>query len=449
MSAGRPLSPSPIRVARGRIVNEIAGFLSLEEHILYVHTVDETHAMSAAASTVLSFRPIDELEATLIDSWQEVSKATHCFLVLLREFDLRQGWKAYGNSDCAEWLNWRCGISRVTAQEKVRVAKALWGLPRIDGAFERGDLSYSKVRALSRVATDKNETELLRFALASTAAHVEAYCRRLRNGDADVSADDARRLHEVRSLTRSFREDGSGTLYVEMPRAELELVLSALEFVGRSLPEDPSRSLFAKGADALLQMARDALAGRANEGSAPESYQVVVHVDAKALSGQGGESDLPLPTVKRLCCDGAVTALVHDDSGRPLDVGRKQRVVSGALKKAVFARDRACTFPGCHHTRFLDVHHVEHWADGGETNLDNLLVLCTTHHTLVHDAGFAIRRHRDGRWYFVRPDGRPVEVVSSSAESVRQERPVYRVVTSFRRRRGLAQWPTREGDFPF
>ena len=368
--------------------------------------------MSATPSTVLSFRPSDALEATLIESWREVSKSTHRFLILLREFDLRQGWKAYGNADCAEWLNWKCGISRVTAQEKVRIAKALWGLPRIEAAFARGELSYSKVRALSRVATDKDEAELLRFALASSAAHVEAYCRRLRNGDAEVSESDAKRLHEARSLTRSFREDGSGTLLVEMPREEIELVLNAVEFVGRSLPEDPSRSLFAKGADALLQMARDALAGRVEGGSAGENYQVIVHVDAKALSGNGGESDLPLPTVKRLCCEGNVTPMAHDDAGKPLDVGRKQRLVTGALKKAVFARDRGCTFPGCHHTRFLDTHHIKHWADGGETNLEG---------------GFSIRRYRDGRWYFVRPDGRPVEVASSSAESVRQERAVYRL----------------------
>ena len=381
--------------------------------------------MAATASTVLSFRPIDEIEVTLLDSWREVSKATHRFLVLLREFDLRQGWKAYGNGDCAEWLDWKCGIARVTAQEKVRVAKALWVLPRIDAAFERGELSYSKVRAMSRVATDKNEEELLRIAIASSAAQVEAYCRRLRNGDAIGSAEDARRLHEARSLTRAFHEDGSGALHVELPRAELELVLSALEFVGRSLPKDSSRSLFAKGADALLLMARDALAGRTGDGAAGDNYQVMVHVDAAALCGNNGESDLPLPTVKRLCCDGAVTAMVHDETGHTLDVGRKQRVVSGALKKAVFARDRACTFPGCHHTRYLDAHHVQHWADGGETNLENLLVLCTAHHTLVHEGGFSIRRHREGQWYFVRPDGRAVEVVSSSAEDVGEERAVY------------------------
>ncbi len=349
--------------------------------------------------------------------------------MLLREFDLRQGWKAYGNVDCADWLNWRCGIARVTGQEKVRIARALWGLPQIDEAFARGDLSYSKVRALCRVATQGNETELLGFALDSSAAQVEAYCRRLRNGDAEVSAQDAKRLHESRSLCRQFREDGSGCLTVELPRVELELVLTALEFVGSTLPDDPTRSLFAKGADALLQMARDALAGHGDSGAAPESYQVVVHVDAAALSVGGGESDLPLPTVRRLCCDGSVVPMIDGDEGQSLNVGRKQRNVPTALKRALFARDRTCTFPGCHHDRYLDAHHIAHWADGGETSLDNLLVLCTTHHRLVHEGGFGIERARDGRYYFVRPDGRPVEVPSSAhCDRVAEQRAAYRVV---------------------
>ncbi len=370
-----------------------------------------------ATSTVLVFRPIDDVEAHLLDSWRTVSQATHRFLQLLREFDLRQGWRSYGNVDCADWLNWKCGISRVTAQEKVRVAKALWTLPSIDAAFERGELSYSKVRAISRVATEKNERELLTFGLSASASRVEAYCRRLRNADGPASSDEARRLHESRALSRSFREDGSGLMTVELPRVDLELVLQALEYVGSTLPQDPSRSLFAKAADALVQMARDTLAGRNGEGTSSDNYQVIVHVDANALSGAGGEADLPLPTVKRLCCDGVVTPLIEDEERRPLHVGRKQRLVTGALKKALFARDRCCTFPGCHHTRFLDSHHIQHWADGGETTLDNLLVLCTTHHTLVHEGGFSIQQHRSGRYFFVRPDGRPVVLpMPSSAE---------------------------------
>jgi len=367
------------------------------------------------APLVRDFQPLEQLEHSLVESWRRVTQAEHRFLELLREFDLRQGWREYGNNDCAEWLNWRCGICRTTAQEKVRVARALWFLPQIDEAFRRGDLSYSKVRALTRVASDATEADLLAFALDASAAQCETFCRGLRNGDSVAAAADARRLHESRSLIRQFREDGSGTLTVELPKASLELVLAALERIGARLPEDPTRSLFAKGADALVEMAREVLAGAAGDGGrspSAEGHQVVVHVDATALGGEGGQADVPLPTVRRLCCDGAVVPVIERDS-RPMDVGRKQRAVSTGIRRALLARDRTCTFPGCHHERFLEAHHVHHWADGGETSLENLLLVCSHHHTLIHEGGFSIRRRRDGSCYFLRPDGRPVEAPSA------------------------------------
>lgn len=388
-----------------------------------------TDTPSVAADAIKRFGSLDDLEDELVDSWREVCRATHGFLVLLREFDLRQGWKACGNSDCAEWLNWRCGISRTTAQEKVRIAKALSVLPQIDEAFKRGDLSYSKVRALTRVASEVNETELLDFALGVSAAQLETYCRRLRNGDV-ASVDDARRLRESRSLIRYFREDGSGTLSVELPREELELVLKALEQVAGILPEDSTGSLFAKGADALVQMAKDTLtgnqvgnpAGLAGKGSTgprgttADLYQVVVHVDASALDGQGGESDLPVATVRRLCCDGSVMPLIETTDRQPLSVGRKRRVVPAAIRRAVDARDRTCTFPGCHHDKWLEYHHIEHWADGGETSVANLTLLCSHHHALIHENGFSLRQRGDGSHYFMRPDGRRVQVGRGQSE---------------------------------
>ncbi len=380
--------------------------------------------MTAVATPLVTqeFGPIDELESSLVASWRLVSQATHRFLSLLREFDLRQGFKAYGNSDCAEWLNWKCGIARVTAQEKVRVARALWNLPQIDAAFAKGDLSYSKVRALTRAASEVNETDLLDYALTATASQLDSYCARLRNGDAAEGESAARKAREGRSLTRSFREDGTGLLTVELPREELELVMQAIDVVARDLPEDDTRTLFAAGADALVQMARASLLGSGNgsggvdgnEGaearsSAGDFAQVVVHVDAEALVGAGGQSDLPLPVVKRLSCDGSVVPLVKGAQGEVLSVGRKQRTVPTAIRRALRARDRCCQFPGCHHTQWLDAHHITHWADGGDTSLENLLLLCTHHHTLLHEGGFTLARSGDGRHYFARPDGRPVE----------------------------------------
>ena len=385
---------------------------------------------------VTRFQPLDDLEENLISSWCEVSRATHRFLVLLREFDLRQGWQPWGCADCADWLNLKCGITRGTAQEKLRVAKALWNLPQIEEAFKRGDLSYSKVRALTRVAAAINETDLLDYALGATAAQVESFCRKLRNGSADSTAD-AQRAHAGRSLFRSFREDGTGVLTVELPRESLELVLAALEQAASLLPDvhdHEDDTLFTRGADALVMLARDSLcdpsgASRSSESrSAGTQHQVLVVVDAHALSGHGGKSDLPVESVRRLCCDGSVVPIVENGVGEVLNVGRKQRTVPTAIRRALVARDRTCTFPGCSHERWIDAHHIQHWAQGGETSLDNLVLLCALHHRLVHEGGFRIERRRDGSVYFARPDGRVVTTPSRhiAEESTGNERPEVR-----------------------
>jgi hypothetical protein len=91
-----------------------------------------------------------------------------------------------------------------------------------------------------------------------------------------------------------------------------------------------------------------------------------------------------------------------------LNIGRKTRTVPTAIKRALIARDKSCAFPGCHHTRFVDAHHIEHWSAGGETSLDNLMLLCSQHHKLVHESGFTIQRDYQNHWFFKRPDGRSV-----------------------------------------
>jgi hypothetical protein len=100
--------------------------------------------------------------------------------------------------------------------------------------------------------------------------------------------------------------------------------------------------------------------------------------------------------------------VVEDADGTPLDVGRKQRTVSTPLKRALYARDRGCTFPGCHRTRYLDGHHVQHWVDGGETSADNLTLLCTYHHRLLHEGGYGIVKEAEGMLRFVTADGRTI-----------------------------------------
>ena len=591
--------------------------------------------------TLIIKTPIDLLESEIVTLHARLCAEEYQFLVKLREFDLRQGWRFYHFNHCAEWLNMKCGISLSTGREKLRVAKALFFLPHISGAYQNGELSYSKVRAMTRVATEITERELLGYARKATASQVDQHCAGLRNVQQKFSTPCANRAHAQRRLRVTPSGDGRFLLNGELPEESARLVLKALELcmaqAGRE--EDPSAEelgelenpsaeglsvweiddpaaqraaavkLEQQNADALVDIAQAYLAGGTErKASTADHYQVLVHVDEAALRGQpnaDSKSDLPIETVRRLCCDGSVVAVteskeangsedsVHaaaavdvpnssttdlqdssltdsaynpsrdafeipsatsaddapagstvdspngkltdlagnpsrdafavspatsadntpadstvdspngkltdlagnpsrdafaispatsaddtaagstvdspngkltDLAGNPsrdafaispvtsaddapagstvgsrngaltdlvddpsrdafemppanapnaaagrsrpsLNLSRKHRLVQPALRRALEARDRGCRFPGCSHERWLDAHHVVHWADGGETSLDNTLLLCSRHHRLLHEGGFAIRADANGEWQFQNAKG--------------------------------------------
>ena len=381
--------------------------------------------------------PIFELAEELIESWRGITRCTAEFLRAVGEFDRRHGYQDWGYVDTAQWLDAECGISRVTAREKVRVARELEGLGKIAAAFADGSLSYSKVRALTRLADIGNEGALLDLALKCPASELEMRLREMENGGALSPGDeDGKARHRLTS------HQGTGDrvrISVELSRENAGIVMEALEVAKGEITEcelggprrgdEPSLA-----ADALLLMARRTLSGcfrgSAKAGSiwfrpdtseclvdepTPEqsgpAHLVMVHVEESVLRGEGGTSDLPTPAVRRLLCDGAVVGIVDDGDGSPLSIGRRTRTVPVGMRRALKARDRTCRYPGCHHGRWLDAHHVVHWADGGETNLENLILLCTHHHKLLHEGEFEIRRHETkGHCYFARTDGTPIEI---------------------------------------
>jgi hypothetical protein len=361
----------------------------------------------------LSKRSIEQLESALIHRSQQINMQEYEFLVDLREFDLRQGWKSYLFSNCAEWLNLKCGLDVTTGREKVRVARTLFDLPQVSAAFEAGDLSYSKARSLTRVVTAHNEAEFLAYALGANAQQVQQRCSQVRNGDPQASTRDANRLHDGRYLSRSINENGKMTISIELPVESGELVMKAIE--GATV--EGEESIFARQADALIEVAKEHLAGESTKkSSSADHYQIMVHVDEKALRSEGNasrdasacKSDLPIETVRRLCCDGAIVPVTEDEDGNPLNVGRKHRIVQPALRRALDARDKHCTFPGCCHDKWLDAHHIEHWADGGETSLKNTLLLCSKHHRLLHEGGYTIKKNYKGERYFETAQGKVV-----------------------------------------
>ena len=365
---------------------------------------------------------IEQLDKAIITLAARINAATYELLVLIREFDERGGFLKWSLHSCVEWLHWRCDFSPTTAREKVRVAHALKDLPEISAAFESGALSYSKVRALTRVANPLNEAALVDFARTTTAARVEDRCRQMRNGTA-ASVDDANRAYARRglSLWRNAAR-GTVTLTVELPLEEGELVVQALDKAMADTnaegPEFEATSYAARQADALVDLGRAYLSGTPGEGGTADAYQVLVHVDAKALAGEDGRSDLPVETVRRLSCDGSVVTLEVDGKGEPLNIGRKRRTITPAIRRALHARDRHCRFPGCTHWRYVEAHHVTHWGRGGETKLEELVLLCTRHHRLLHEGGYEMRRDVNGEWYFRRADGRVIPAMGYRIEDM-------------------------------
>jgi hypothetical protein len=370
----------------------------------------------------------------------QISAATYELLAMLRDFDERGGWNS-GFQSCAHWLGWRVGLDLGAAREKVRVARALGALPLVSASMRHGEISYSKVRALTRIATPANEQELLSFARAGTAAHVERLVRGMRRVDAIAEGEDEGRRHATRYLRTYTDEDGmvvvTGRLTPEAGAALRRALDAGVEALHGPDPDQPSNvapaaateetSVEQRRADALGLVAESALAAGLDPGSRGDRYQVVVHVDAEVLAagGDGGSSWLAdgtyvsAETSRRLACDSAQVVMRHAADGRVLDVGRRTRAISPGLRRALEHRDGGCRFPGCG-LRLCDAHHVEPWADGGTTSLANTLLLCRRHHRAVHEEGFSVDLAPNGDASFYRPDGRPLLVAPALAVSDRE-----------------------------
>jgi len=189
----------------------------------------------------------------------------------------------------------------------------------------------------------------------------------------------------------------------------------------------------ARNADALALVCESFLEHGARERAGPDRHQLLVHVDADALTGEApgrvwmerGPA-IAAETARRLGCDGSLQALIKRGR-KTLYLGRRIRAVSPALKVALRERDGGCRFPGCDRHRWVDAHHIVHWALGGETCLENLILLCRHHHRLIHEGGFSVMRLPDGRLVFRDPGGERLENVpgvppGSAAELVARNR---------------------------
>lgn len=267
-----------------------------------------------------------------------IHAATYELLVILRQFDAQCGWNN-GFLSCAHWLHWRTGIDLGAARGKVRVAKALSDLPLLSASLQRGEVSYAKVRALTRVATPANEAQLLDVAWAGTAAHVERVVRGWRRCDRAAAARQADHRHLHRTLTTYVDDDGMLAIRGRLTPEQGAVVRRALDAAADQLFQE-SRHAVPPGtvaeevsgeqrrADALGLLAEAALAGDLERGDAGDRYQVMLHVE----TGSGAEAPhvvrevgdsaayVSAETSRRLSCDASVVTMRHDAAGEVLVV---------------------------------------------------------------------------------------------------------------------------------
>ena len=359
--------------------------------------------------------PLGDEIATLC---AHINAATYRLLCLLKTYDEEGRWEGFRT--CAHWLSWRTGISLGPAREKVRVARCLPNLPRISGALAKGKLSYSKARALTRIATPENEKELLSFADHGTTAHVERLVRDVRrlNPSDDAQAERAER----RSLYLYPVEDGNYEIRGRLSPEVGSLLLKALEAAERKLFHE-QRQAGTEHKITAAQRRADALGLWLEEQVQPE-VQLVVHsfeggelgslaggvsaaLAAGAAAGLVTEegSRVSCETSLRLASDAEVVPIERGSDGSVLDVGRRRRTVDWRLRKALDARDGGCRFPGCGSRLRTHAHHIIPWAEGGETAMDNLVLLCPLHHRAVHEGGWRVEVGERGLLRFLNPLG--------------------------------------------
>jgi hypothetical protein len=400
----------------------------------------------------LSAMTKDQLQDEVTTWAGRVAAGEARLLELIGELDAREAWAGWGVLSCAHWLSYRCGMGLATARERVRVARALRELPQTRELFGAGRLSWSQVRALTRVATPGNEQQLVQIARHSTGAQIEKVARGLRRAQqAEADARDPEdAAYRMRTRVR-YDEDGTVVLTVRMTAEQSQVVLAVLEQTRSALEaadvstetpqadtrttvvsasEAPDESAEASATVLQLPAPRLPLDLPSPPQRRPTLGEALVHLCSTAsqvaigakvrhrlkacvdpLSGWARLADgelLPPGTLASAQIPPALRArepsreelfaLLPRDRLAVHDVGRDQREAPPALRALLGQVDgERCRFPGCDRTRFLHAHHVIFWSEGGCTVLSNLVLLCGKHHRYVHHEGVQLTLHPDRR----------------------------------------------------
>lgn len=355
-----------------------------------------------------------DAQAKLADAEALVAQGQRLRLEAIAELDAPEVWERDGSRTFPHWLSARLGISNWMASRLINTAHALPFLPVVDAAFQDARLGLEKVIELARFATPGDEDRLVKWA-----ERVSPACIRRKGDVANRTViEDATDPDRDRWVRYWWFDDGRRFGFEgEAPADQGAVIAKALDRLADAMPDvidsddavvPREETLAERRADAIYAMA----SARIAEDQDGDRANVVVHAPITTLSGArfgGCEIEngpaFHLETGRRLCCDGIVEVVLHNELGEAVGIGRKERKVPRWLLRQLKYRDGRCTFPGCESKWFLHAHHIKHWADGGTTNLGNLVLVCTFHHKLVHEYGWKVRLGLPGITHWYRPSG--------------------------------------------
>ncbi|HEX5587519.1 MAG TPA: DUF222 domain-containing protein [Acidimicrobiia bacterium] len=337
------------------------------------------------------------------------------------EWDARQDWLADGALSAPSWLAQRAAVAKSRANQLVRAARLAFRHERTGKALAAGDVSAAQVEVLALAAKGRerlyarDEDVLLDIAPTLSVDDFTTAAKYWRAAaDDELAQRDAHLAFQERGLSFATTLHGRVDLRGSFDAEGGAIVMRAIDAYDRPDPSvidggpvDGPRSVAQRAHDALVQICSEALARKEAGGHHTTGIDGLIDVERFAgagpvdvLSGRceiSGVGPVPRVVLERLACDSAVGRVVMRGKSEVLDVGRRTRVVSRSLRRAVELRDRHCVFPGCDAPlRWCDVHHLRHWAHGGETSLDNCLLLCRRHHVACHEGGWELARRPDG-----------------------------------------------------
>lgn len=359
-------------------------------------------AVDGLAATDVSTSPVGGLADELVVLHRQLARLQGQIARRVAALDSASGGQIDGHASTASWLRSACSLSASQASGLLKVTRALRDRPDTATALNAGRVGYSHAQVIMAALSDlppdthaKAEPILLEAAETLDSGRLRLVAARLRETiNRDHAEQTIQRDHARRRLHVSSTLDGMVVVDGLLDAEAGGMLLTALTPLAKPLGPDDSRTPAQRRADALVEIAGQLL----KTGHLPTvaghrpNVNVTISLDSlRKLPGtSGGELDWAGPvtseTARRVACDSAVTRIVLGPRSEILDVGRTQRLVTPAQRKALTARDKGCTWTGCERPAWwTDAHHVVPWVNGGNTDLANLILLCRTHHRWTHE----------------------------------------------------------------